>query len=108
MSSFRGFTREVNSKIIEFKKPDVYLDGLILNITRKIKMITVDHHARKAGQSNYNMKKLLILWSNMILNFSFLPFRPASIVGIVLKVIIKIFRKKNTKSQFEIKEMTNG
>ena len=63
---------------------------------------------RKAGQSNYNMKKLLILWSNMILNFSFLPFRPASIVGIVLKVIIKIFRKKNTKSQFEIKEMTNG
>ena len=108
MSSFRGFTREVNLKIIEFKKPDVYLDGLILNITREIKMITVDHHTRKIGQSNYNIKKLFLLWSNMILNFSFLPLRSASIVGVILKIIIKILRKKNTKLQFEIKERTNG
>ena len=107
MSSFRGFTREVNLKIIEFKKPDVYLDGIILSITRKIKMITVDHHTRKIGQSNYNIKRLFLLWSNMILNFSFLPLRPASLVGIILKVIIKILRKKNTKLQFEIKERTN-
>ncbi len=108
MSSFRGFTKEVNLKIIEFKKPDVYLDGLILNTTRKIKMISVDHHARKIGQSNYDIKKLFILWSNMILNFSFLPLRPASIVGISLKIAIKIFRKKNLKPQYVIKERTDG
>ena len=70
-------------------------------------MITVDHHTRKIGQSNYNIKKLFLLWSNMILNFSFLPLRPASLVGIILKIIIKILRKKNTKLQFEIKERTN-
>ena len=108
MSSFRGFTSEVKLKIIEFKKPDVYLDGLILNITRKIEIITVDHHARKIGKSNYSIKKLLILWSNMILNFSLLPLRPASLIGIILKIVIKIFRKESTKAQFEIKEMING
>ena len=34
-------------------------------------MITVEHHERKIGESNYNLKKLFILWSNMILNFPF-------------------------------------
>ena len=68
-------------------------------------MINVDHHARKFGESNYNLKKLLILWSNMILNFSFLPFRSASILGLSLKIIIKLIRKKNKKKQFSILEI---
>ena len=71
-------------------------------------MITIDHQERKIGESNYNFKKLFILWSNMILNFSLLPLRPASLIGIILKIVIKIFRKESTKAQFEIKEMING
>ena len=107
MSSFRGFTKQINLKLISFKGPDVYLDGLIINSTKNIAMITVDHHERKFGESNYNLKKLFILWSNMILNFSFLPIRFASLFGGMLKILIKFFRKKNTKPQFEIKEMVN-
>jgi hypothetical protein len=41
----------------------------------------------------------------MILNFSFFPFRTASIFGITLKFVIKLIRKKNTKKQFEILEI---
>ena len=67
-------------------------------------MITVDHHARKKGESNYTFQKLLVLWSNMIMNFSFLPLRPASLVGICLKFLIKLFRRDNKKKQFEILE----
>ena len=105
MSSYRGMVKDVKSKIIQFKDPNVYIDGLIINYTKNICMITVDHHARKFGESNYNFKKLLILWSNMILNFSFLPFRLASFFGIMLKIIIKIFRKKNKRPQFKILEI---
>ena len=105
MSSYRGMVRKIQSKIIQFKNSDVYIDGLIINSTKNIGMINVDHHARKLGKSNYNLKKLLILWSNMILNFSFLPFRAVSILGLSLKLIIKLIRKKNKKKQFKILEI---
>ena len=105
MSSYRGIISEIKLKIIQFKNPDVYVDGLIINSTKNIGMISVNHHERKYGKSNYNLKKLLILWSNMILNFSFFPFRTASVLGIVLKFVIKLIRKKNTKKQFEISEI---
>ncbi len=105
MSSYRGIVQKIKFKIVQFKNPNVYIDGLIINSTKNIGMINVDHHARKFGESNYNLKKLLILWSNMILNFSFLPFRAASILGISLKLIIKLIRKENKKKQFEILEI---
>lgn len=104
MSSFRGLNRKIVLEIIKFKKPNVYLDGLIIESTKNIGMITVDHHARKKGESNYTFQKLLVLWSNMIMNFSFLPLRPASLVGICLKFLIKLFRRDNKKKQFEILE----
>lgn len=105
MSSYRGMVSKIKYKIIQFKNPDVYIDGLIINSTKNIGMITIDHHARKLGESNYNFIKLSILWSNMILNFSFFPFRAASILGIALKIIVKLIRKKNKKKQFEILEI---
>ena len=105
MSSYRGIISEIKLKIIQFKSPDVYIDGLIINSTKDIGMISVNHHARKYGESNYNLKKLLLLWSNMILNFSFFPLRTASVLGITLKFVIKLIRKKNTKKQFEILEI---
>ena len=40
----------------------------------------------------------------MIINFSFFPVRYASILGIILKLIIKLFRKKNNGPQYEILE----
>ena len=105
MSSFRGFREKIKNQIIKFKEPNVYIDGLIINSTKSIGMITVDHHARKFGESNYDIKKLFILWSNMILNFSFLPLRSASIFGIIIKIIVKIFRKRNIKPQFKISKI---
>ena len=105
LSSFRGFRRSVATKIIDFKDPDIYLDGLILKSTNKIAMITINHSARLKGDSNYTFKKLLILWSDMVLNFSFYPFRSSSVIGVLLKIIVKLFRKKR-RVQYEILEKT--
>ena len=104
MSSFRGIRKNIIKKIINYKKPDIYLDGIIINSTKNIGMISVDHYARKFGESNYDLKRLLKLWSNMVLNFSFYPIRFGSFFGILLKFLVKILRKKNTRPQFEIKE----
>ena len=108
MSSFRGLKKDIVLKIIKFKKPDVYIDGLIIGLTKNIEMITVDHHARKKGESNYTLKKLFILWSNMLINFSFFPFRASSMFGIILKLLVKLVRKKNIKPQYEISEIISN
>ena len=104
MSSFRGLSKKIVLQIIKNKDPNIYLDGLIISTTKKIAMITVEHHPRASGESNYNLIKLLILWSNMLINFSFLPLRIASFPGIFLKIIIKMFRKKNNIDQYRIIE----
>tara|TARA_X000000368_G_C22987488_1_gene692822 strand:+ start:58 stop:381 length:324 start_codon:yes stop_codon:yes gene_type:complete len=106
MSSFRGIKKNIVLKIIENKNPSVYLDGLILKSTNNIGMITVDHNPRLKGESNYTFKKLLILWSNMLLDFSFTPLRLASIFGIILKLIIKMVRFNRKKIQYKISEKT--
>jgi undecaprenyl-phosphate 4-deoxy-4-formamido-L-arabinose transferase len=106
MSSFRGLNKNIVLKIIDNKEPNVYIDSLILSSSKKVGMITVEHDARHKGESNYTFKKLLILWSNMVINFSFYPIRIASIFGIILKILIKFFRNKDNKNQFKIIEKT--
>ena len=36
MSSYRGMISGVKFKVIQFRDPDVYIDGLILSITQNI------------------------------------------------------------------------
>ena len=105
LSSFRGFTRSVSSEIIKYKNPETYLDALILKSANKIGMITINHNERFKGVSNYTFKKLVILFSSMILSCSFYPFRMASIFGIILKSIIRLFIKRHGL-QYEISEKT--
>ena len=71
MSSFRGLNKKIVNKITSFKGPDVYIDGLIIKFTKDIGMITVVPCSEK-GESNYDLRRLLILWSNMVINFLFI------------------------------------
>ena len=81
LSPFRCITCQVKDEIIKNKSPSVYLDGLILSITRNISKISVTHNERKFGSSNYSFFKLLNLWMQMITGFSIVPLRFASILG---------------------------
>ena len=59
MSSFRGLNKKIVLEIIKFKDPNVYLDGLIIKTTKNIGIITVEHHERFKGESNYDLKDFL-------------------------------------------------
>tara|TARA_B100001248_G_scaffold64627_1_gene45126 strand:+ start:4464 stop:5252 length:789 start_codon:yes stop_codon:yes gene_type:complete len=107
MSSFRGLKKKIVSEIVKSQSSNIYIDGKIINLTKNIGMITIDHSARKIGKSNYNLRKLLKLWSNMLIDFSFLPFRKASILGIILKFFIVLVRDKDNKVQFEVLDKLN-
>jgi undecaprenyl-phosphate 4-deoxy-4-formamido-L-arabinose transferase len=106
-SSYKGFKKNVLKEIIKYKKSNVYIDGLILNFTRNISMISVLHYPRLEGKSNYNFSKLFGLWCNMAENFPIKPFRLATFVGFFLKMIIILLKKKSKhKKQYVIVNKT--
>lgn len=107
LSSYRGFKKKICKQIIKFKKNYVYIDYLILKNTKKIKMISVQHGKRAFGQGNYTIKKLFKLWSIMVLNSDLWPFKYNTIFNLFLKIIVKLFLKKNKHhAQYSIKEKT--
>lgn len=82
MSSFKALSRTLVDEIISYKGPYVYIDGLILDLTRNIATIAVDHLKRPQGKSNYNLARLISLWLRMATGFSVLPLRLACLAGI--------------------------
>ncbi len=110
-SSFKGITKSIKNEIIKYKKPQVFIDWLILKETKKISTINVHHLRRYSGKTNYSFKKLMLLWSNMVIIIPILPLRFSSIFLIVSKIIVKTFiyrlvREKNLMEQYIIKEKT--
>lgn len=84
LCSFKAMSRFVVDEIIKFDGPFPYIDGLILRVTRKIGVVTVQHESRQVGRSGYTLRKLIALWVNMFTSFSILPLRVASLLGLVV------------------------
>ena len=59
------------------KKP--FIDSLILKEAKNITNIKVYHQERFEGKSNYDVRKLFILWFDMIENYHFYPLRFGSV-----------------------------
>ena len=86
LSSFRCVTKFVADKVVAYAGPYPYIDGLILQVTQRIGSIEVKHEARKAGQSTYTLRRLIRLWLSAWINFSVLPLRVATVVGLLLSL----------------------
>lgn len=87
LCSFRAQNRALINRIIEYRGPYPYIDGLILNSTDRIESLVVRHETRADGHSSYTLRKLIRLWMNMFFNFSVMPLRVASVMGIVLCLV---------------------
>lgn len=80
-SSFWIIKKFVRDYVIQYKNAHSYIQGLFLRTTNNITCIPVEHFEREVGTSNYTLKALIRLWSN-ILGFSVVPLRLATILGI--------------------------
>lgn len=87
LSSFKIMSRFVVEELVKYSGPYPYLDGLILRVTRNYSRVLVRHAPRAHGKSGYTLRKLVALWLNMFTNFSILPLRLASILGLCLSVV---------------------
>ena len=70
VSSFRIFTRELNDRVLHKKYEFVYVSGLLLKEKPKVLNIKVNYVKRKYGKSNYTLKKLYVLFRNLMIYYS--------------------------------------
>jgi len=82
LSPFRAMKAAICNDILRYQGPYVYVDGLILSVTRNIALVDVDHHNRYAGESNYGLRKSVSLWLKMATSFSIVPLRLTSLLGL--------------------------
>lgn len=81
LSSFKAMRREIADEVVKYDGPYAYVDGLILDATRSITTIDVEHQSRLEGESQYNLRRLISLWLKMATSFSVLPLRIATYLG---------------------------
>jgi glycosyltransferase involved in cell wall biosynthesis len=84
LSSFRCVSAFVARQVVTYAGPYPYIDGLLLQVTQRIGSIDVRHEARHAGRSTYTMRRLVRLWLSAWINFSVLPLRVATVMGIFI------------------------
>jgi undecaprenyl-phosphate 4-deoxy-4-formamido-L-arabinose transferase len=87
LSSFKAMRREIAREVIKYDGPYAYVDGLILDVTRSITVIDIEHQARDEGDSNYTFRSLFSLWMKMATSFSITPLRLATYLGFALAAL---------------------
>ncbi len=84
LSSFRCVSAFVAKEVAAHDGPYPYVDGLILQVTQNIGALEVHHAERTTGASGYTLRRLLRLWLSTFVNFSVMPLRLATLLGLVM------------------------
>jgi glycosyltransferase involved in cell wall biosynthesis len=87
LSSFRCMAALVVREVTQYNGPYPYIDGLIMQVTRRIDSIEVRHLPRIEGRSNYNLTRLVRLWLNLATSFSLAPLRLAVFAGAMMAAL---------------------
>ncbi len=64
-----------------------YVSGMILQTTANVTKVYVRHDERRHGASNYTLRGLLRLASNLIINYTRLPLQLMVVVGILISLV---------------------
>lgn len=87
VSSFTAWSRMAADAVMRYKSP-FPAAGLYLNkVTTKIANVDIEHRDRLAGESGYSFSKLISLAITALTNFSIIPLRMASIVGVCCSAV---------------------
>lgn len=90
-SSFLAYSRFVVDSLKNYQSPFVSMGGYLMKITNKYANVELEHRDRLAGESGYTLKKLLKLWMNTFTNFTIVPLRISSLLGVCSAAIGMLF-----------------
>lgn len=98
-SSYFAINRMCIESLKNYTSPFPSIFGYLYQICGRITSVEFEHLERISGGSGYNFKKRFTLWLNGFVNFSVVPLRFASLMGIIcaflgfLSGIVIIIRK---------------
>lgn len=81
ISAFRAFRRDLRDAFSGYQHPFVSIDVLLTWATTRFTALPVRHDPRRAGASNYTVRRLVIHALNMMTGFTTWPLQLASLVG---------------------------
>jgi glycosyltransferase involved in cell wall biosynthesis len=81
ISAFRVFRTRLREAFAEYCNPYVSIDVLLTWGTQRFTSVSVAHHPRVTGISNYTWRKLVVHALNMATGFSVIPLQVASLLG---------------------------
>lgn len=86
-SAFRAFRSVLRQGFEDFRGEHLSIDVLLSWSAAKVTRISVDHHARREGESGYTLRRLVILAFNILTGYSTLPLRFASAMGLLTSLL---------------------
>lgn len=87
ISSYFALSSFAIEALKNYASPFPSLLGYLMQITNKVANVEVEHRKRIAGSGNYTLIKLIKLWLQGMTNFSLVPLRIASFVGMISALI---------------------
>lgn len=87
ITNFVAMKDYIANEVLEYKNPYPYIDGLLLRSSHNIASVPMQDRERLSGSSNYNLRKLISLFSNGFTAFSILPLRIATFSGTVCSIL---------------------
>lgn len=86
-SNFRILRKEVVDQVKSVRSQYPYISGIVLSFTRNIANIDVIHEKRKYGKSGYNFFRLFEQACNLFVNYSSLPLKIFSYLGLFISIL---------------------
>lgn len=87
LSPFRLLSRTVVDGILAIHTPNPFIPALMFHVSKRASGVSVRHGARSDGRSGYTLRKLLKVFSDLLINNSSLVLRLVGQVGILLSFV---------------------
>ena len=96
-SSFKGFNSQIRKKIIIKSSKFIFLDYWIIKSSKNLKIINIKHKKRIKGETNYNLRELITLWSKMFFIIDTKKFSFRFFIITAFRYLFKTFFKEYVK-----------
>lgn len=87
----RAYKRHIVDIVVSSKESSVYIPALAYSFANNPTEIEVEHSSREAGESKYNLYKLLRLNFDLMTGFSLIPLQLFTLVGITVSLLSTLF-----------------
>jgi glycosyltransferase involved in cell wall biosynthesis len=108
VGDFRLIDRKVVEAVSKMRTSSPYLRGMIAGIGFRQVGVVYDRDARVAGESKFNMSRLVRLGLTAVFNHSVVPLRAASFLGLVILAISLIGTLYYAVLRFSHPELPQG